>query len=150
MEREYTDEMAETVRKQVHEIYQQFQISPHFTSMFKYCQKEAKAVIFQFMNSAYMYDLYIPAEWSISTFIGQSYNVQRKCMYPKTFFKAIPKVIYHFAKFCAENSLGQFTVKEAEEYKEDLKDGMYEGTFYSDWNEGSRDRLESYQTLVGN
>ncbi len=149
MERDYSDETAKDVRTQTRDIFKQFRNSPNFTSMFKYCQKEAEDVIFQFSNFAYMYDLYLPEEWTLDVFTGQAYNVQRKCMYPKAFFKAIPKVIYHFAKYCAENSIGQFTLEDAEEFREDLKDGMYEDTFHSDWEAGSREREKAYRTFYG-
>ena len=106
--------------------------------MFKYCQNEAEWIVGCLGEYVYNYELGLPEDWSISTFTGQTDNIQRKCMGSKNFFKAFPKVIYAFSKFCEMKGIGQFSKEKIEEFKVDVKGGYYE--FYSDWDEGYRAR----------
>ena len=44
MTKEYSDETAEQVRNKTTKIFSQFQQTPSFSEMFKYCQQEAKSL----------------------------------------------------------------------------------------------------------
>jgi hypothetical protein len=147
MTREYSDKVAEQVQKRTKEIFDIFKHSQHFSNMFKYCQEEAEWVVEELGIFLYNYELIQPNEWSIEGFVGQVYNIERKCMYSKKFFKALPKVIYHFSLFCEENDIGQFEKKEIEKYYIDLKNGELE--FHSSWEEAYEARQKQYKSLMG-
>jgi len=147
MTKEYSDKTADKVRNKTAKIFAQFQQSPYFSKMFKYCQKEAKYVVEELGGFLYNYELIEPEAWTIYQFLGQTYNIQRKCMYSKTFFKALPKVIYHFSLFCEKNSIGAFNKERIEEFWQDLREGYYEDTFHSSWEEGYKIRQREYNSL---
>ncbi|TFG18840.1 MAG: hypothetical protein EU529_16995 [Promethearchaeota archaeon] len=145
MTKEYSDKTARQVRNKNNKIFAQFQQSPYFSKMFKYCQKEAKYVVEELGEFLYDYELIEPEDWTINQFLGQTYNIQRKCMYSKIFFKALPKVIYHFSLFCEKNNIGSFKKEKIEEFWQDLREGYYEDTFYSSWEEGYQIRQREYK-----
>ena len=145
MTREYSDKTAKQVRNKTTKIFVQFQQSPYFSKMFKYCQKEAKDVVEEHGEFLYNYELIEPEDWTIDQFIGQAYNIQRKCMFSKNFFKALPKVIYHFSLFCEKNNIGLFKKETIEEFKQDLREGYYDDTFHSSWEEGYHIRKKQYE-----
>ncbi|TFF88337.1 MAG: hypothetical protein EU550_01470 [Promethearchaeota archaeon] len=149
MTKEYSDKTAEQVRNKTAIIFTQFQQSPFFSKMFKYCQQEAKYVVEELGEFLYGYELIEPEEWTIDQFIGQAYNIQRKCMFSKSFFKALPKVIYHFSLFCEKNDIGIFNKERIEEFWQELKEGYYEDTFHSSWEEGFKNRQREYNSLFG-
>jgi len=145
MTKEYSDETAEQVRKKTAKIFIQFQQSPSFSKMFKYCQQEAKYIVDELGEFLYNYELIEPEAWTIAQFVGQAYNIQRKCMYSKKFFKALPKVIYHFSNFCEKNNIGVFKKDMIEEFRKDLREGYYDDTFHSSWEEGYQIRKTRYE-----
>lgn len=149
MTKEYSDETAEQVRNRTSKIYIQFQQSPYFSKMFKYCQQEAKYIIEALGEFLYNYELIEPKEWTINSFVGETYNIQRKCMFSKKFFKALSKVIYYFSLFCEKNNIGGFKIENIEEFWQDLREGYYEDTFYSSWEEGYNIRKRDYDSLFG-
>ena len=149
MTKEYSDKTAEQVRNKTAIIFTQFQQSPFFSKMFKYCQQEAKYVVEELGEFLYGYELIEPEEWTIDQFIGQTYNIQRKCMFSKSFFKALPKVIYHFSLFCEKNDIGIFNKERIEEFWQEIKEGYYEDTFHSSWEEGFKNRQREYNSLFG-
>ncbi len=142
---EYSDKTAKQVRNETTKIFVQFQQSPYFSKMFKYCQKEAKYVVEELGEFLYNYELIEPEDWTIDQFIGQAYNIQRKCMFSKNFFKALPKVIYHFSLFCEKNNIGLFKKEKIEEFKQDLREGYHDYTFHSSWEEGYQIRKKQYE-----
>lgn len=115
--------------------------------MYKYCQKEAESVVGELGFFLYGYDLIRPDDWTLDGFLGQVYNIQRKCMYPINFFKALPKVIYHFSLFCEENNIGDFNRREIEKYNRDLKKGFYKDMFHSSWEEGYQARKKLFENF---
>ena len=145
MTKEYSDETAEQVRNKTAKIFIQFQQSPSFSKMFKYCQQEAKYIVYELGEFLYNYELIEPEAWTIDQFVGQTYNIQRKCMYSKKFFKALPKVIYHFSNFCEKNNIGAFKKDMIEEFRKDLREGYYDDTFHSSWEEGYQIRKKQYE-----
>jgi len=145
MTKEYSDKTAKQVRNKTTKIFVQFQQSPYFSKMFKYCQKEAKDVVEELGEFLYNYELIEPEDWTIDQLIGQAYNIQRKCMFSKNFFKALPKVIYHFSLFCEKNNIGLFKKETIEEFKQDLREGYYDDTFHSSWEEGYQIRKKQYE-----
>ena len=145
MTKEYSDETAEQVRNRTSKIYIQFQQSPYFSKMFKYCQQEAKYIVEALGEFLYNYELIEPKEWTIDNFIGETYNIQRKCMFSKKFFKALPKVIYQFSRFCEDNNIGVFKKERIEQFQQDLREGDYEDIFYSSWEEGYQIRKKQYE-----
>ena len=140
MDEEYSDKSYHKVQKLTTKIYLQFEKSPFYSKMFKYCQNEAESIVGCLGDFIYSYELGFPKDWSLSMFTGQTDNIQRKCMYGPSFFKALPKVIYSFAKFCEANNIGKFSKNEIEDFREGVKEGYYE--FYSDWEEGSAARMQ--------
>ncbi len=147
MSEEYSDKVADQVQKETRRIFNKFRQSEYFSSMYKYCQQEADSVVEQLGFFLYGYELIQPKDWSLTQFIGQAYNIQRKCMYSKNFFKALPKVIYHFSLFCEENGIGEFDKEEIEIYYKDLKNGIYDDTFHSSWEDGYQTRKNAYETF---
>jgi len=147
MQKEYSDKTAEYVQKKTAEIFNKFKNSQHFSNMFKYCQKEAKWVVEELGSFAYGYELIQPEDWSLDVFLMQVFNIERKCMYSNTFFKALPKVIYHFSLFCQENNIGHFNKEEIEQYYKDLKNGELD--FHSSWEEAYKARQKLYKDLMG-
>ncbi|SRR6056297_937602 len=143
MSNEYSDEDAQLVRQKTSKIYERFKESDFFENMYKYCQRQAQSIVAYLGEFSYMYDLVFPEDWNIDRFLGQVYNIQRKCMFKNEFFKALPKVIYHFSKFCEANNIGTFSLDKIEEYNQDLKEGYYDDEFYDSWQEGSDARLEN-------
>ena len=115
--------------------------------MFKYCQNEAKFVVEELGEFLYTYELIKPEDWTIDQFVGQGYNIQRKCMFSNNFFKALPKVIYHFSLFCEKNNIGAFKKEKIEEFWQDLREGYYNDVFYSSWEEGYKVRKREYKNL---
>ena len=65
-------------------------------------------------------------------------------MYSKIFFKALTKVIYHFSLFCEKNNIGVFEIEKIEEFQQDFREGYYDDTFYSSWEEGYQIRKKEY------
>ena len=149
MTKEYSDKTAEQVRNRTSKIYIQFQYSPYFSKMFKYCQQEAEYIVEELGDFLYNYELIEPKEWTINSFVGEVYNIQRKCMFSKNFFKALPKVIYHFSRLCEENNIGVFKKERIEEFQQDLREGYYDDTFHSSWEEGYKIRKRDYDSLFG-
>jgi len=145
MTKEYSDKTAKQVRNETTKIFVQFQQSPYFSKMFKYCQKEAKYVVEELGEFLYNYELIEPEDWTIDQFIGQAYNIQRKCLFSNNFFKALPKVIYHFSLFCEKNNIGLFKKEKIEEFKQDLREGYHDDTFHSSWEEGYQIRKKEYE-----
>jgi len=147
MSEKYSDEVSELVQKRTNEILREFKQSQHFSTMYKYCQKEAKSVVRELGRFLYIYQLIQPEDWTLNRFIGQGYNIQRKCMYSKDFFKALPKVIYHFSLFCEENDIGDFNKQEIENFYKDLKNGEYKDLFHSSWEEGYQVRKKQFEAF---
>jgi len=147
MTKEYSDKTADKVRNKTAKILAQFQQSPYFSKMFKYCQQEAESIVEELGDFLYGYELIEPEEWTVDNFVGETYNIQRKCMFSKKFFKALPKVIYHFSKFCEKNSIGAFNKERIEEFWQDLREGYYEDKFHSSWEEGYKIRQREYNSL---
>lgn len=147
MSKQYSDEVSDRVQQRTKEIFNKFKQSQHFSNMHKYCQKESNSVVRELGRFLYSYELIQPGDWTLDMFLAQVYNIQRKCMYSKNFFKALPKVIYHFSLFCEENNIGgDFNREEIEHYYKDLKKGDYRYLFYSSWEEGYQVRKKQFDT----
>ena len=147
MSEKYSDEVSDRVQKRTKELFDKFKQSHHFSNMYKYCQKEAESVVRELGRFLYSYQLIQPEDWTLDRFIGQAYNIQRKCLYSKNFFKALPKVMYHFALFCEENNIGEFNRQEIENLNDDLKKGDYKDIFHSSWEEGYQVRKKQFEAF---
>ena len=136
MSEEYSDKIRRKIEREVRKIFQLYEKSPEFSKLFKYCQKEAEFIIGLLGVTAYDYELVRPEDWTLDVFLQITPTIQKKCIEPNIFFKALPKVIMNFCEFCLKNNIGNFNAEKLVEFKRDFKDGYYDEEFYNSWEEG--------------